>query len=230
MKLPDGRTVPDLHLDPALAERCRALADRVTAPVLAQVRRHTTVSIERTVLRLLGLHDAGPRGVPLVNLAVDALQERRLLGRGAAYWMGYVLRRGATDPRSVVERLQALPARPDPLPPGEEQELLAEVRRETGAALEELQGRVRRRDALREELGVGPRPHKYLIVATGNIHDDVEQALAAAQAGADVIAVIRSTAQSLLDYVPHGTTTEGYGGTYATQENFRIMREALDDE
>jgi len=30
--------------------------------------------------------------------------------------------------------------------------------------------------------------------------------------------------------VPHGATTEGYGGTYATQENFRIMREALDDE
>jgi beta-lysine 5,6-aminomutase alpha subunit len=30
--------------------------------------------------------------------------------------------------------------------------------------------------------------------------------------------------------VPHGATTEGYGGTYATQENFRIMREALDEE
>jgi beta-lysine 5,6-aminomutase alpha subunit len=73
-------------------------------------------------------------------------------------------------------------------------------------------------------------PHKYVIVATGNIFDDVDQARAAAQAGADVIAVIRSTAQSLLDYVPHGATTEGYGGTYATQENFRIMREALDDE
>ena len=69
-----------------------------------------------------------------------------------------------------------------------------------------------------------------MIVATGNIYDDVDQARAAAQAGADVIAVIRSTAQSLLDYVPHGATTEGYGGTYATQENFRIMREALDDE
>ncbi|MBI5444473.1 MAG: D-lysine 5,6-aminomutase subunit alpha, partial [Deltaproteobacteria bacterium] len=51
----------------------------------------------------------------------------------------------------------------------------------------------------------------------------------AAAAGADIIAVIRSTAQSLLDYVPEGVTTEGYGGTYATQENFRIMRAALDE-
>ena len=105
-----------------------------------------------------------------------------------------------------------------------------ELRRDARAAVEELRRRVRTRDALREELGTGPRPLKYVIVATGNIHEDVEQARAAAQAGADVIAVIRSTAQSLLDYVPHGATTEGYGGTYATQENFRIMRAALDDE
>ncbi|HET6414302.1 MAG TPA: lysine 5,6-aminomutase subunit alpha [Anaeromyxobacter sp.] len=230
MQLADGRLVPDLDVDPRLVARCRLLADQVTSPVLENVRRHTTVSIERAVLRLLGLHDAGPRGVPLANLAVDALQERKLLGRGAAYWAGYVRRRGASDPFSMVERLAALPPRPERLPPREDLALRAGGREEARAAVEELLARVRRRDALREELGVGTRPHKYLIVATGNIHDDVEQARAAAQAGADVIAVIRSTAQSLLDYVPHGATTEGYGGTYATQENFRIMREALDDE
>jgi beta-lysine 5,6-aminomutase alpha subunit len=231
MQLPDGRVVPDLHVDPAQVARCRALADRVTAPVHDElVSLHTTVSIERTVLRLFGLHDAGPRGVPLVNLAVDALHERRLLGRGAAYWLGYALRRGASDPLSAVERLTALPLRPEPLPESEERALQADLRSEARAAVAELASRVRQRDALREELGVGPRPHRYLIVATGNIHEDVEQAQAAAQAGADVIAVIRSTAQSLLDYVPHGATTEGFGGTYATQENFRIMREALDEE
>jgi hypothetical protein len=41
--------------------------------------------------------------------------------------------------------------------------------------------------------------------------------------------VIRSTGQSLLDYVPEGATREGYAGTYATQENFRLMRAALDE-
>ncbi|HET8724217.1 MAG TPA: lysine 5,6-aminomutase subunit alpha, partial [Anaeromyxobacteraceae bacterium] len=119
---------------------------------------------------------------------------------------------------------------PVPLPEAEDRALREEVRAEVRAAAAELRRRVESRDALRSELGTGPAPLKYLIVATGNIHDDVEQARAAAQAGADIIAVIRSTAQSLLDYVPHGATTEGYGGTYATQENFRIMREALDEE
>jgi beta-lysine 5,6-aminomutase alpha subunit len=230
MRLSDGRHVPDLPLDRAKVDRCRTLADEVTAEVLELVRRNTTVSIERTVLRLFGFHDAGPRGIPLVNLAVDALHEKKLLGRGAAYWMGYVLRRGASDPLAVVERIAALPTAPAPLPEAEERALQAELRRDARASVDELLARVKARNALKAELGTGPRPHKYLIVATGNIHDDVEQARAAAQAGADVIAVIRSTAQSLLDYVPHGATTEGYGGTYATQENFRIMREALDDE
>ena len=77
--------------------------------------------------------------------------------------------------------------------------------------------------------GEAPTPWLYLIVATGNIYEDVKQACAAAEQGADVIAVIRSTGQSLLDYVPYGATTEGFGGTYATQENFRIMRAGLDE-
>ena len=55
------------------------------------------------------------------------------------------------------------------------------------------------------------------------------QAQEAAREGADVIAVIRSTGQSLLDYVPEGATREGFAGTYATQENFRLMRAALDE-
>ncbi len=230
MQLADGRTVPDLHLDRAVVERCRALADQVTGQVLGFVQAHTTVAIERTVLRLHGLHDAGPRGVPHVNLVVDELHRRGLLGRGAAWWLGYLMEDGALDPASIVARVAALPERPPPVSPERERALRARMERDARAAVAELRARVARRDALKAEVGAGPRPHKYLIVATGNIWDDVAQARAAAQAGADVIAVIRSTAQSLLDYVPHGATTEGYGGTYATQENFRIMREALDDE
>ena len=61
------------------------------------------------------------------------------------------------------------------------------------------------------------------------IYEDIPQAQAAAREGADIIAVIRSTGQSLLDFVPEGATREGYAGTYATQENFRLMRAALDE-
>ena len=96
------------------------------------------------------------------------------------------------------------------------------------ASVEKIKARRKRREDYIEKIGEGPKPYIYVIVATGNIYEDVVQAEAAARQGADIIAVIRTTGQSLLDYVPYGATTEGFGGTYATQENFRIMRQALD--
>ena len=98
------------------------------------------------------------------------------------------------------------------------------------AGIARIDANRRRREELVATHGDPPRrPWIYLIVATGDIHEDIPQAQAAARAGADVIAVIRSTGQSLLDYVPEGATRTGYAGTYATQENFRLMRAALDD-
>ena len=223
--------MPGPFVDDAQVAQARGIASEVIEPVFDLIRRHTTISVERTVLRLFGMSDAGPGGIPLTNLMTDRLKAAGVLSRGAAYWYGRALQLGAASPLDAVERITALPAdRLKPLSAEMEGNLREEVRREAEAAVEELKRRIDERDALRQEFPMSPPPHKYVIVATGNIHDDVDQARAAAQAGADVIAVIRSTAQSLLDYVPHGATTEGYGGTYATQENFRIMREALDEE
>ncbi len=82
---------------------------------------------------------------------------------------------------------------------------------------------------MRDRLGEAPSTLRYVLTATGDVYEDVVHAKAVAEAGGDIVAVIRSTAQSLLDYVPYGPTTEGYGGTFATQANFRIMREAMDE-
>jgi beta-lysine 5,6-aminomutase alpha subunit len=213
--------------------RARELAQQAARGVQAFIDRHSTVAIERTVLRLLGIGGAGARGAPLANLLVDRLNEAKVLHKGAAYWLGRALKASpGRDPLHAVERIAAHPEKLPPLTTAEEAELRDTMRADARAAARDLRDRVEKRKETKRSLQVGSfpgAPWKYVIVATGNIHDDVEQARAAAQQGADVIAVIRSTAQSLLDYVPHGATTEGYGGTYATQENFRIMREALDE-
>ncbi|HET7387009.1 MAG TPA: lysine 5,6-aminomutase subunit alpha, partial [Nocardioidaceae bacterium] len=104
------------------------------------------------------------------------------------------------------------------------------ARRAVAAGVRRIDARRRERDRLVRRHGDAPRqPWVYLIVATGDIYEDIPQAQQAAREGADVIAVIRSTGQSLLDYVPEGATREGFAGTYATQENFRLMRAALDE-
>jgi beta-lysine 5,6-aminomutase alpha subunit len=229
------RAPAQIFVSPDLVERARELAWKITASTFAFIERHTTVSAERTTLRFFGVSGAGPRGVPLANLLVDRLHELKVLDRGVAYWLGRAIRTGGRSPQEMIEALLAQPKEKllAPLPAAEEAAIRDDMRREAKAAAAELKSRVAARNALKAELRVGSSPNaplKYVIVATGNIHDDVEQARSAAQNGADIIAVIRTTAQSLLDYVPHGATTEGFGGTYATQENFRIMREALDEE
>ncbi|MGZ6123699.1 MAG: lysine 5,6-aminomutase subunit alpha TIM-barrel domain-containing protein, partial [Myxococcales bacterium] len=64
-----------LFVEPEKIVRARELARTAAIGVQAFIDRHTTVSIERTVLRLLGIAGAGTRGAPLANLMVDRLRD-----------------------------------------------------------------------------------------------------------------------------------------------------------
>ena len=216
-----------LHLPQERIDRARELARRIVAPVQEFIEAHTTVTVERATLRLAGADGADADGVPVPNLVVDQLRDRLEEG-SLKFWVNALLRTGedvAGLNRQVAEglRLVDLPlADPSAL-----EEKAAEL---VAACTRRVRGnRSLREERLARHAGKNHAPLLYAIVASGNIHEDVKQARAAAEQGADVVAVIRTTAQSLLDYVPYGVTTEGFGGTYATQENFRIMRAALDE-
>ncbi len=235
-----------LKLDAHKIARCRELAEMVSRPVEEMIEKHTTVAIERTTLRLLGVNGAIKRGgqwYPEANAIIDALHtdlpaehKGKPLSRGVLfYFVNGMIQKNmpATElGRAVAEKkidLLKLPVASDVKITALAKELCAKGRDWIVRSRDTRDGiRKETNDTFDPEGKNGPC--LYVIVATGNIFDDVAQARAAAQVGADAIAVIRSTAQSLIDYVPHGATTEGFGGTYATQENFRIMREALDEE
>ncbi len=221
--------VHPLPIDDAIVAECRARAGRVADGVHQFIDEHTTVSIERTVLRAYGVDGADESGVPLVNRCVERIVAAKMIGRGAASLIAAQMLSGAKDPQEAAERI-AFGSGDLPAITHSSAQLAAALAPFTKAAIVRIDEARRTREQSRARLGTGPTPWKYLIVATGNIYDDAEQARAAAQAGADIIAVIRSTAQSLIDYVPYGATTEGFGGTWATQENFKIVRAALDEE
>jgi beta-lysine 5,6-aminomutase alpha subunit len=216
-------------MDPAKVARCREIARTIAADVQDYIDAHTTVGVERTILRAYGAEGIDEDGAPLANRAVERYRDAGLLGRGIAYFLGRALLAGARSPQDAAERLAYSPevdrAEAGPTPDA----VRAVLSPHTDAALARIDRAREEREALKQRIAPGPTPLKYVIVATGNIHDDALQARAAAHAGADVVAVIRATAQSLLDFVPEGATTEGYGGTFATQENFRIIRRALDE-
>jgi len=218
-----------LYLDPNQVSRARQAASQIADSLQDFILERTTAAVERTVLRLYGMDGVDSDYVPLPNVVVDHLKDAGLLAEGAArYVVNAVLQKNLT-----VQEVGALVAEGvldlTEIPLADEDAIRAKADELACVSLERIRENRRRRDHYLSTLGEGPRPYLYVIVATGNIYEDVVQAKAAARQGADIIAVIRSTGQSLIDYVPYGATTEGFGGTYATQENFRIMRRALDE-
>ncbi len=218
-----------LNLDPAKVDHARQSAAKIAQSMQDFIDRHTTVSTERTVLRLLGVDGVDEFDEPLPNVVVDQLLKSGGLPRGIAYWMGNAMIQTGKDPQEIAEAIGRGELNITELEMAPVKEAEEKIMPIVYDALKRIRKQTEKRNEYLATIGEGKRPYLYVIVATGNIYEDVVQAQAAARQGADIIAVIRTTAQSLLDYVPYGPTTEGFGGTYATQENFRIMRKALDE-
>ena len=218
-----------LNLDFDLVAQARQHASRVADDTQRFIDGYTTVAVERTICRLLGIDGVDESDVPLPNVVVEHLMDKGALAQGAAFWLGNAMLETGKDPQAIAEDIAGGKLDLTALSAHDEAAIHDVIAPIVTDALARIKARRQRReDFIAAHGGEKQGPWIYLIVATGNIYEDITQATAAARQGADVIAVIRTTGQSLLDYVPYGATTEGFGGTYATQENFRLMREALD--
>lgn len=218
-----------LGLDPELIARGREAAGRIADTMDTFVAARSTVAIERTVARLLGVDGVDSDDIPLPNRLVDAAREAGILNRGIVRVIARGMIHTGREPQAVAEMVASGALKLNELPEYDTSTIHEISHRLAVNAANHIAANV----AIREERLAAstprPEPLHYVIVATGNIYEDAVQAATAARAGADIIAVIRTTGQSLLDFVPYGPTTEGFGGTYATQANFRIVREKLDE-
>ena len=218
-----------LGLNLELVEKARAAAKRVAEDTQNFIDQHTTVTVERAVCRLLGIDGVNEMDVPMPNVLVDHLLAVGVLPMGAAWTIGNAMLETGLDPQGVAEAIDRGELDLSKVPAHDDAAVREAVAPYVKATIERINTNVAGRNEFLKEFGDKEGAYLYVIVATGNIYEDITQAKAAAKQGADIIAVIRTTGQSLLDYVPYGATTEGFGGTYATQENFRLMREALDE-
>ena len=218
-----------LGLNLELVEKARASAKRVAEDTQNFIDQHTTVTVERAVCRLLGIDGVNEMDVPMPNVLVDHLLAVGVLPMGAAWTIGNAMLETGLDPQGVAEAIDRGELDLSKVPAHDDAAVREAVAPYVKATIERINKNVSGRNEFLKEFGDKEGAYLYVIVATGNIYEDITQAKAAAKQGADIIAVIRTTGQSLLDYVPYGATTEGFGGTYATQENFRLMREALDE-
>ncbi|MBQ4356319.1 MAG: D-lysine 5,6-aminomutase subunit alpha, partial [Bacteroidales bacterium] len=218
-----------LGLDFQKVKYAKELAGNIANDVQKFVDGYTTVTVERTLCRLIGIDGIDSNDVPLPNVVVNLLQAKGVLKEGVLFYIGNAIIETGKEPQAIAEAIADGTLDITQLKINPIEAIHAAVQPYIDRCMERIKGNVAKRNEYLNTIGEGPKPYLYIIVATGNIYEDVVQAQAGARQGADIIAVIRTTGQSLLDYVPYGATTEGFGGTFATQENFRIMRKALDE-
>jgi beta-lysine 5,6-aminomutase alpha subunit len=217
-----------LGLDFKRVDYARSMASDIASNVQQFVENFTTVAVERTLCRMMGIDGTDHNQVPLPNVITDFLKERGVINQGVLFFLGNAMVSTGLTPQQIAEKVAADELDITKLSVAPKDKINQTLMPYVEACIKRISERRERRQNYLQKLGEGSKPYLYVIVATGNIYEDVIQAEAAARQGADIIAVIRTTGQSLLDYVPYGATTEGFGGTFATQENFRIMRSALD--
>ncbi|CDF57250.1 lysine 5,6-aminomutase subunit alpha [Thermobrachium celere] len=218
-----------IHLNEELIKRAREAARNIAVDTQKFIDVHSTVAIERTIARLYGIDGVDENGVPLPNRIVEHIKENGALEDGLTYYLVNAVLETNLSPQEIAEEVAKGNLNIVKLNKHSIEEIQKKAYELAYPMVERIKSNRRTREEMINKIGEGDKPYLYVIVATGNIYEDVVQAQSAAKQGADIIAVIRTTGQSLLDYVPYGATTEGFGGTYATQENFRIMRKALDE-
>ena len=224
----DQMQTSKLGLDFTKVEKAKQVSKNIAEDVQKFVDSYTTVAVERTLCRLMSVDGVDANEVPLPNVLVDHLVDNGVLNEGIMFYLGNAIVDTKLTAQEIAVKVSEGTLDITKLTIHSKEEIDAVVKPYIEASMARIKTRREKRENFIANNSEGAKPYLYVIVATGNIYEDVVQAEAAARQGADIIAVIRTTGQSLLDFVPYGATTEGFGGTVATQENFRIMREALD--
>ena len=96
-----------LNLNPQVIDSARDCAARIAESMQEFIDKHTTVSTERTILRLLGIDGVDEVETPLPNVVVDQLKDAGVLSRGAAYWMGNAMIQTGLGPQEIAEKMSA---------------------------------------------------------------------------------------------------------------------------
>ena len=94
-----------LGLDFKKVEHAKSLAKDIANEVQAFVESKTTVAVERTLCRLMGIDGVDENQVPLPNVVVDDLKSKGVLGEGVLFYIANAMVNTGLTPQEVAEKV-----------------------------------------------------------------------------------------------------------------------------
>ena len=170
-----------LGLDFKKVERAKGLAKEIADEVQSFVESYTTVAVERTLCRLMGIDGVDANGVPLPNVVVDELKSKGVLGEGALFHIANAMIATGLSPQQIAEKVAEGNMDITKASIADKAQLEKVLQPVIDASVNKIRARRERREHYLKTIGEGPKPYIYVIVATGNIYEDAVQAEAAAR-------------------------------------------------
>ena len=92
-------------LDFVEVEHARDVARRIAGQVQDFVEDYTTVAVERTLCRFLGIDGVDENEVPMPNVVVDELKSKGALGQGVMFYVGNAMAETGKTPQQIAEAI-----------------------------------------------------------------------------------------------------------------------------
>lgn len=93
-------------IDFAKVEEARSASLAIAEEVQEFVDAHTTVAVERTLCRFLGIDGIDSNGVPLPNVLVNFLKENGMLSNGALFYIANAMKATGKTPQDIAELVE----------------------------------------------------------------------------------------------------------------------------
>ncbi len=94
-----------IGIDFEKVRHARATAKDIADEVQAFVNNYTTVAVERTLCRLIGIDGVDENAVPLPNVLVDELKGKEALHNGALFYIGNAMIETGKTPQEIAENM-----------------------------------------------------------------------------------------------------------------------------
>ena len=148
-----------LGLDQRKVDRARQLARTIAEDVQSFADGYTTVAVERTICRLLGIDGVDENEVPLPNVVVDSLKDAGVLGQGVLFYIGNAMVSTGKTPQEIAEAVADGSLDLSKIPISDKKKVDAALQPVMTASVDRIRARRTRRENYLRTLGEGPKPY-----------------------------------------------------------------------